>query len=334
MNYRFRLKLGLAIALIVFAFNANAQQRVQVLKVVNQNKIDVFIGDQLFTSFLYPDSLEKPVLYPLMTANGSMVTRGFPLQPQPGDPIDHPHHIGLWFNYENVNGLDFWNNSYAIATDRKPKYGWIRTDKILTIKSGKTGTLTYHANWTNQQKEIILEETTKLTFSGTTNQRTIDRVTTLKAVQPAIFNNVKDGLLGLRLAHTLQMPDSSTKKTRDTIPTGNYLSGTGKTGNKVWGTRAAWCVVQGKIGADSVSIAMIDHPANLNFPTFWHARGYGLFAANPLGEKVFTNGKSAKNLSLKTGQSVRFKYRVVISNGKQGLNTRQVNALAKSFASK
>ncbi|CAM3656798.1 DUF6807 domain-containing protein [Mucilaginibacter galii] len=99
MNYQFRLTLGLAITLIIFALNAKAQQRVQVLKVVDQNKIDIFIGDQLFTSFLYPDSLEKPVLYPLMTANGTMVTRGFPLQPQPGCPTDHPHHIGLWFNY-------------------------------------------------------------------------------------------------------------------------------------------------------------------------------------------------------------------------------------------
>jgi hypothetical protein len=78
-----------------------------VLKVVKENKIDVWIGRQLFTSFLYPDSLEKPVLYPLMAANGSMVTRGFPLNPQPGDPTDHPHHIGLLFNYENLNGLDF-----------------------------------------------------------------------------------------------------------------------------------------------------------------------------------------------------------------------------------
>lgn len=201
------------------------------------------------------------------------------------------------------------------------------------MKSGKTGTLTYRANWTNQQKEVILEETTIFTFIGTTNQRTIDRVTTLKAIQPAIFNDLKDGLIGLRLAHSLQMPDSITKKTRDTIPTGNYLTSNGKTGNKVWGTRAAWCMAYGKIGTDSISVAMIDHPANPNFPTFWHARGYGLFAANPLGEKVFTNGKSAKNLSLKTGQSVTFKYRVVISNGKQSLSTGQVNALAKAFAS-
>jgi len=334
MNNLYRTSLALAIALMAVTSNTWAQQRVQVLKVVKENNVDIFIGGKLFTSFLYPNSLEKPVLYPIMAANGSMVTRGFPFNPQPGDPTDHPHHIGLWFNFENLNGLDFWNNSYAIPEVRKFKYGWIHTDKILTMSSGKTGTLSYHANWTNQQKDVILEETTNFTFSGNTRERTIDRVTTLKAVQEAVFNDVKDGLLGLRIAHQLQLADSVVKKMPDTIPTGNYLSSTGKTGNKVWSTRAAWCLAHGKIGTDSVSIAIIDHPANPNYPTFWHARGYGLFAANPLGEKTFTNGKSAKNLKLKKGESVTFKYRVVISNGTKSMSAKQVDALAQSFAGK
>lgn len=334
MNNLYRTSIALAIALMAVTSNTWAQQPVQVLKVVKENKVDIFIGGKLFTSFLYTDSLEKPVLYPIMAANGSMVTRGFPLNPQPGDPTDHPHHIGLWFNFENLNGLDFWNNSYAIPEVRKFKYGWIHTDKILTMSSGKTGTLSYHANWTNQQKDVILEETTNFTFSGNTRERTIDRVTTLKAVQEAVFNDVKDGLLGLRIAHQLQLADSVVKKMPDTIPTGNYLSSTGKTGNKVWSTRAAWCLAHGKIGTDSVSIAIIDHPANPNYPTFWHARGYGLFAANPLGEKAFTNGKSAKNLTLKKGESVTFKYRVVISNGTKSMSAKQVDALAQSFAGK
>ena len=104
--------------------------------------------------------MEKPVLYPLFTVDGTDVTRGFPLNPKPGDPTDHPHHIGIWFNYENVNGLDFWNNSYAIPKEKKNLYGWIKTDKILETKSGDKGVLSYHANWTNQKNEILLEETT------------------------------------------------------------------------------------------------------------------------------------------------------------------------------
>jgi len=344
-----KLKLLSCVALAAAFSSASLAQEATVTfkRSDQQKKVDVLIGGKLFTTFMFPDTLEKPVLYPLTTAGGTVVTRGFPLDPKAGDPTDHPHHIGLWFNFENLNGLDFWNNSYAIAADKKAQYGWVRTDRITAVEDGKKGVLAYHANWTNQAKEDILEESTRFEFSGNATQRIIDRVTTLKAAQEAIFTDAKDGMLGLRLAHELQMPNAKDEKFTDSkgnvttvkggtdkIPTGNYLSSEGKTGDAVWSTRGTWCKVYGKMGTDSVSIAIIDHPRNPNYPTFWHARGYGLFAANPLGEKIFTNGASAKNLTLKKGESVTFRYRVVISNGAETLNPAQLNALAGSFAKK
>lgn len=339
--------LGIAIlATISSLAQAQKTESVKITK-VSKDKIDISIGGKPFTSFLFPDTLEKPVLYPLYTAGGTIVTRGFPLMPRPGDPVDHPHHIGIWFNFENLNGLDFWNNSYAIPQSKKHAYGWIRTDKILETKSGSTGVLSYHANWTNQQKEVILEETTRFEFSGDAHQRVIDRYTTLTADKDALFKDAKDGLLGLRFAHELQIPDTADQKYtddkgnvtvvkggKDHIANGTYLTSAGKTGNDAWSTRGVWCKVYGKMGADSVSIAIIDHPKNVNYPTFWHARGYGLFAANPLGEKIFTNGKSEKNLTLKKGESVTFRYRIVISNGAQTISPAKLNELAGSFGKK
>ncbi|WEA00873.1 DUF6807 domain-containing protein [Mucilaginibacter sp. SJ] len=331
----------------LFAVTAQAQKAepVRLVKTTN-NKIDILIGGKPFTSFLYPDSLEKPVLYPLRSANGTLVTRGFPLAPRPGDPTDHPHHIGLWFNFENLNGLDFWNNSYAIPAAKKSSYGWIRTDKILETKDGTKGILAYHANWTDQQKQVILEEQTRFEFSGNTQERIIDRVTTLTADKDALFKDAKDGMLGLRLAHELQIPDPADQKFTDDkgnvtivkggtdkVANGTYLTSEGKTGNDAWSTRGVWCKVYGKIGADSVSVTIIDHPQNPNYPTFWHARGYGLFAANPLGEKVFTNGKSEKNLTLKKGESVTFRYRIIIHNGPQTNSAAQLNQAAAAFKS-
>ncbi|MEO8110014.1 MAG: PmoA family protein [Ginsengibacter sp.] len=339
----------LAFSLLSF-FNSSTgfcqqKEMVRIVKANNQNKIDVIIGDKLFTTFLYPDSLEKPVLYPVHAANETTVTRGFPLNTQPGDPTDHPHHLGIWFNFENVNGLDFWNNSYAIPKEKKQQYGWIRTDKILETSNGEKGLITYHANWTNQQKKVLLEETTHLEFSGTANQRIIDRVTVLKSDTTVQFTDAKDGMYGIRLAHALQIPDKKDKEFKDdkgivtivkgsadNIANGNYLTSEGKQGDDAWSTRGRWCKVYGKMGNDSVSVAIIDHPKNPNYPTFWHARGYGLFAANPLGEKIFTDGKSFKNLTLKKGQSVTFRFRIVIDDGDKTISPEKLNELADEFA--
>lgn len=320
---------------------ASAQEKVEFVKKRNEKQVDVKIGGKLFTSFLYPDTLEKPVLYPVNTAAGTMVTRGFPLIPTPGDPTDHPHHIGIWFNYESVNGLDFWNNSYAIPPARKPKYGWIKTQGEPMLKGNE---LSYSANWTNQANNVLLEENTRFTFSGKKGVRIIIRTTELKARTQVLFRDVKDGMLGFRVAHALQIPELKDKEYKDehgvvtvvkgvadSIANGNYLTSEGKQGNDAWGTRAAWCKLYGKLGNDSVTVAILDHPKNINYPTWWHARGYGLFAANPLGENVFTNGKSSTNLSLKPGDRVTFRYMIIVQNGQATLSAEELNAFAAGF---
>ncbi|MDQ7949113.1 MAG: PmoA family protein [Pedobacter sp.] len=311
-----------------------------------EKKIDILVGNKMFTSFLYTEKLEKPVLFPVLANHQVDVTRGFPLQPKNGDPTDHPHHIGIWFNFENLNGLDFWNNSYAIPAEKKSAYGWIKTDpKIET--DAKTGVLAYRARWTNQKDETLLIESTKLTFNAAGDYRIIDRETTLTASTAVTFTDAKDGMLAIRLAHELQIPTDKDQKFTDDkgnvtlikggtdlVANGNYLTSIGKTGDAAWSTRASWCMAFGKMGNDSVSVIIIDHPKNINYPTYWHARGYGLFAANPLGEKIFTNGASAKNLQLKKGESATFRFRIVVNAGPGLPSPQQIEQWAAAFAKK
>jgi hypothetical protein len=326
--------------------NAKKSAKIYVINDSLAQKIDIKIGEKLFTSFCYPDSLEKPFLYPILASNDAAITRGFPLHPRANEPTDHPHHIGLWFNYENVNGLDFWNNSYAIDADKKKNYGWIRTQKILHTKNGKQANISYAANWTDQQKRVLLEEITDLNFSTIGNDRVIERITKLTAKEDVSFHDVKDGMLGLRVAHALELPISETKKytdangnvtfvkaNKDSTVTGNYLTSEGKQGDAAWGTRGNWCMLYGKLGEDSVSIVMIDHPLNPGYPTFWHARNYGLFAANPLGQKVFSNGKLELNFKLAKGQSVIFRYKIIIATGNRRLANSTIEKLALDFSS-
>ena len=104
-------------------------------------------------------------------------------------------------------------------------------------------------------------------------------------------------------------------KADDTGATGDYLTSEGKRGDAAWGTRGRWCELSGRVNQEPVTILVLDHPENPGAPTYWHARGYGLFAANPLGQKAFSNGKEKLNFSLAPKQSATFRYRVLIISG-------------------
>ncbi len=91
---------------------------------------------------------------------------------------------------------------------------------------------------------------------------------------------------------------SATKVLDNTGVTGEYTSSEGLKGDAVWGTRGRWTMLTGTVESEPVTLVMLDHPSNPGFPTYWHARGYGLFAANPMGEKVFTDGKKELNVTI------------------------------------
>src|SRR5438034_6479390 len=156
--------------------------------------------------YIWPATLKKPVLYPLRTAKGTIVTRGFPLEQRPGERVDHPHHAGLWFNYESVNGIDFWNNSEAIKPETAPKMGTIVQRSIVSAKSGsEQGELDVETDWVTFDKKVLLHEHTHFVFRGGPRFRSVDRITTLRALDERVdFKDEKDRLLGLRVVRALE----------------------------------------------------------------------------------------------------------------------------------
>jgi len=307
-------------------------------------RADVTIGGRPFTSYIWPDTVKKPVLYPIRDAKGTLVTRGWPMDPRPGERVDHPHHVGLWLNYENVNGIDFWNNSDAIKKEDAPKMGTILHRRVVSARSGTRGELVTEADWVLHDGTTLLHERTAYGFSGDDTSRTIDRTTTLTALDTRVaFDDAKDGMLGMRVARQLELPstkaevftDISGRKTDvpkldNTGITGNYMTSEGKEGNDAWGTRGRWCLLTGKIGDDTITIAILDHPSNPGYPTYWHARDYGLFAANPLGQKIFSKGQETLGFALDPKQSVTFRYRILIVDG--GLTRDRANREQQAFA--
>lgn len=303
--------------------------RISVTMNEPNRRVDISVDGRPFTSYIWPERLAKPVLYPLRTAKGTIITRGYPLEPRPGERVDHPHQVGLWLNYENVNGIDFWNNSEATKPQDAPKMGTIHQRAILSAKGGTDqGELEVEADWLTYDKKVLLKEHTRYVFRGGPNFRSVDRITTLQAQdEKVVFADAKDGMLGLRVVRALEAPsdkpevfaDASLRSTTvakldNAGVNGVYQTSEGKEGEAAWGTRGRWCNLSGKVGDEPVTISIFDHPSNPGFPTYWHARGYGLFAANPLGEKVFSNGKEELNLTVAPHQSVTFLYRVLISS--------------------
>ena len=314
-----------------FLLTSFAQERgVRIVKNEAARRVDVFVDGQPFTSYIWPDTLTKPVLYPLRTAQGTIVTRGFPLDPRPGERVDHPHHSGYWLNYGSVNGVDFWNNSVALPVDQRSKMGTIAQRRITEAVSGKDqGKLSVETDWIMPDGRTILHEATTFVFHPGPNLRVVDRMTKLTALdQRVVFHDDKEGMIGMRVRRELEQPsneplvftDSSGRPTTvkvldNTGVTGQYRSSEGKTGDSVWGTRGRWTMLTGKVGDESIALVMLDHPQNVGFPTYWHARGYGLFAANPLGQEVFSNGREKLNFTLEPGQATTFRYRLLIFSG-------------------
>lgn len=325
------------ITILFFGCSANqknvSQDEVTLAHHEAEKRVDVQVNGKPFTSFLYTDTisdLTKPVLYPIISAEGSIITRGFPIKPRPGERTDHPHHTGMWLTYGDVNHIDFWGNSSAIPPEQKDRMGWIRNVKIEKIASGSgSGSLTVSMDWLDSREHIVLKENTRFVFKAGKDYRIIDRITTLTAQEDTvIFYDTKEGMMGMRVNRALELPsdkpvvlsDEHGNKTEvakldNTGVTGNYLNSEGVTGYDVWGIRAKWVALSGKIKDEDLSVIIFDHPDNVGYPSYWHARGYGLFAVNPLGQETFTKGKKELNFTLQPGQSVTFKYRVLVKTG-------------------
>jgi hypothetical protein len=327
-------------------------QGVKVTADETHQRVDITIDGKPFTSYVWPSVLKKPVLFPLMDADGIDLVRGFPLAPRIGERVDHPHHAGIWFNYGNVNGFDFWNNSDAIKPEDRGKMGTIHQQKIVATRSGRDrGELVADSVWTTGSGQNILEQHTRYIFSrqheqSQHEQRMIDMVITLHALDHVVFNDDKEGLLGLRVAHWLESPaekggtftDANGRPTEvpaANVPgaTGVYLTSEGKQGEQAWGTRGRWCALTGHTGDHTATIAIFDHPGNPNYPTYWHARGYGLFAANPLGQHIFDPKAPALNFTLDKGKSVTFTYRILLlpRDPLPGEMDRDANAFAAQY---
>lgn len=295
---------GLALILL-FLLTAAGQPDGRVAFVEHEDRIDVLIDGSPVTSYRFSCEGLKPCLWPVRTRDGVIVTRGYPLQEVEGENTDHRHHAGVYFTFERVNGNNFWN-----FHEPPPE---IRHVEVLEMDGGDgEGTLSVLKHWIGEDGETLLEEEQTMRFVPDGDQYAVDFTMTLTATgEEVVFEDTKEGMFAIRVANWLTEEPG----------TGEYLSSNGeRTEENVWGRRAEWMRLEGEKAGRQRGVALMNHPTSTNYPTYWHARGYGLFSANPLGQFTFQEAHDVPNpepfqLTLGPGESAPFRFKMLVYDG-------------------
>jgi hypothetical protein len=266
------------------------------------DKIAIDIDGKPFTELHYGADVGKPYLAPLRAASGTVVTRGYPMEKIEGESRDHPHHRGLWFTYDDVNGIKFWENDPSYTN---PNIGHVVARAAQWSEQAKQGALTLDFDWNDPHGKVLLIEHRIMTFYSNPALRLIDFDITLTAPERVVFGDTKEGAFAIRLA------DALTEKHGGRMTNAEGQSGMAA----VWGHRSKWVDYSGAINGEKLGVAIFDSPANPRFPTYWHSRDYGLFALNPFGQKAFDKDAAESRWTLEAGHSLRFRWRVVIHPG-------------------
>lgn len=282
------------------------------------DKAIVEIDGKPFTEFhIGGEDYAKPFLHPLISADGAVITRYWPMdKTHPGESTDHPHHRGLWFGHGDVNGLNFWANEKAA----KQKNAGKQIVRNMKIKSGdQTGTIQADIDWTDPQGKVLLVEHRTMTFysgdaAGPTN-RQIDFDLRLEPKTKVTFGDTKEGTFSVRLAPQLEYPQK--KGPQEPARTGVMVNAEGNKGEENdWGKKSDWMDYSGDINGRKVGIAIFDHPGNPRHPNRWHTRGYGLFGVNLFGVRDFDkDAPGAGPLTIEPGHDLHYRFRVLIHPG-------------------
>ncbi|MFO1513638.1 MAG: PmoA family protein [Verrucomicrobiota bacterium] len=269
----------------------------------------VELNGKLFTEYYYTN-VPRPFCYPLLGPGGVAMTRNYPmLTNAPAEERDHPHHRSLWFAHGAVNGQDLWTEQNAS--------GRIVHRGFTEIASGtQSGVIRTLNDWVDKQGKVLCTDEETFRFHAPQDDVTwLDFEITLRASNGDVtLGDTKEGTFAIRLAETMRLKPNKDNAGK---PTGHIVNSAGVRDDKTWGKRAAWCDYYGPVGTNIVGLAIFDHPANPRHPTWWHVRDYGLFAANPFGQHDFESlsDQRAGDLKIPAGQSVTFRYRVVLHEG-------------------
>jgi hypothetical protein len=286
------------------AENAVAAERTFTIR-VSDDRADVLLSNQPFTSFHFNSKWDKPFLHPVRTMGGVILSRGYPVDPLPQEEQDHPWHRGIWFGHGDINGEDFWREKGAGVTSK------IVLHEAPTVSESSvdgSAVLTATAHLQGAKSGNIGTVNQSYTFRAAGEDAFIDVVIGVAADRsvPLRFGDTDDGGFGVRLRDQFRQDHGARLINSEGL----------KDTENIWGKPAKWVCYSAEVDGKEAGVAVFDHPTNLRHPTTWHARGYGLFSANPFALQSFTGDKTQDgSYTIEAGDVLTFRYRVVIREG-------------------
>jgi hypothetical protein len=281
-----------------------------------EGALTISVGGEIVTRYVYADVPARPYFHPVHAPGQVPVTRAYPMIPDAdGETRDHPHHRSLWIAFGEVNGADNWSEAEGHACTRH-----VRFDSIAN--GSEAGSFSAHSRWeTTEGDPLLTERLQVVAWSAGTDIRLLDFAIALEASHGDVhFGDTKEGgILSIRVASELDVPRTG----RIT----NVYGGVDE--SETWGKASHWCDYSGTVGGLPVGIAVFDHPDSFRYPTHWHVRNYGLMTANPFGYSAYTNGRKDGSHTLRSGDTLFFRYRVALH--RDSCEQAQVNAHYLNF---
>ena len=273
------------------------------------NRFEITIDSQPFTSFHFGSDWPKPFLHPLRSPSGVVVTRGFPVEEVAGESRDHRWHRGLFFGHGDIQGIDFWREIGPEKTRFPLPIGSIvlrSLGPVQKLEDAAVVTAIFDLQAPGPRRLGSLRQRYRFHKLGTHNAIDASMTLTADAGQSVRIGDTEEGTFAIRVAPGLRQDQGAILKNAQ------GLLGT----ENIWGKASSWVDYSGRVGGEMVGIAIFDHPSNPKHPTHWHARGYGLFSANPFGEHDFYKDPSRDGgLTIPDGETLTLRYRVVVHQG-------------------
>jgi hypothetical protein len=304
------LRSAPAAALVALIVAAAARADVALERRDADGRVDVSIDGQPFTSYVFAGH-KKPILYPVLGPGGVPMTRSWPVEKDvAGEAHDHPHHESVWFTHGKVNGVDFWLHRPAKGETATPRVEHVA---FKACEGGRDGVIETENRWVAADGTVVCTDTRRIVFGGTPAARTIDYTVTLRADHGAVtLGDTKEGTMALRVRTPLQLKEIDGSKGA----AGHCVNSEGQRDADAWGKAARWVGYWGTVEGKDVGISILDHPKNLRHPAHWHARDYGLFAANPFGLHDFTGAPPGSgDHVIPDGGTLTLRYLLVFHEG-------------------